>query len=98
MKPDGNCLFRAIADNLRGDAKKYKIYRRKCVYYIRNHPKKFKNFVMDHGTVKEYCKMMKKDKKWGGEVEIKALAARFKFNIMIHRVNEPSVTRIYNEP
>lgn len=90
MKSDGNCLFRAIADNLDGDAELHPYYRQEAVDYIREHPDEYVAFIEDDETVDEYCDRMEKDGKWGDQVEMNALAARFKFNIMVHQVDYPS--------
>lgn len=98
MESDGNCLFRAIADNLDGDADLFGYYRQEAVDYIREHPDDYVAFIEDDETVDEYCDRMEQDGKWGDQLEMNALAARFKFNIMVHQVDYPSTPQIFHEP
>ena len=76
---DGNCLFRAVADQLEGSESNQKKYRDNCVDYIQSHESEFKPFMEElkdksQDPFKEYCKKMRKDSTWGGQHEIKALA------------------------
>ena len=41
---------------------------------------------------------MEKDGVWGDQLEMNALAARFKFNIIVHQVDYPSTPQIFHKP
>jgi len=43
-------------------------------------------------------KKLKKDGTWGGQVEIVALAHRFKFNAIVHQVGAPNTETFVHEP
>ncbi len=42
---DGNCLFRAVADQLEGNQQNHLKYRETAVDYIQNNPELFKPFI-----------------------------------------------------
>ena len=84
MGDDGNCMFRAIADQLEGDEAKHESYRRECVGYMRDNRDKFVPFIEDDETIEQYCDTMEKDGIWGGQVEMNALANALKFNVVVH--------------
>ena len=63
---DGNCLFRAIADQFVGDEAFHKQYRRNAVAYIRENADLYVHFIEDDETIEEYCDDMAKDGTWGG--------------------------------
>ena len=66
MEADGNCLFRAIADQLEGDERKHKSYRQKAIDFILANKDDFVPFIEDDETIEEYCADMAKDAVWGG--------------------------------
>ena len=49
-------------------------------------------------TFDTYCKMVSEDGCTGGQREMNALAQRFKFNIIIHRVDKPFSKMTFIEP
>ena len=58
---DGNCLFRAIAqqlalsDPLMNSPTAYRILRRKAAYYLREHEDDFKFFLEDNVNYQSFC-------------------------------------------
>ena len=71
MLGDGNCLFRSISHQLYGTQSKYNTLRMQCVEHMRDHSNRFSQFYGD--AFDEYLTTMKRDGKWGGELEIRAM-------------------------
>ena len=66
MGDDGNCMFRAIADQLEGDEAFHVNMRVECVNYIRKNKDMYVPFIEDDETIDQYCDTMAKDSIWGG--------------------------------
>eukprot|EP00249_Psilotum_nudum_P023845 c29003_g1_i4 orf=411-1874(+) len=60
MSEDGNCLFRAIADQVYGDAEMYEESRQMCIDYMEKERDHFSQFVTESFTA--YCKRKRRDK------------------------------------
>lgn len=86
---DGNCLFRAIADQLLNDQRKHSQYREACVRFMQQNADYFSPFVVDC-TLEDYCGRMKREGRWGGNLELQAIAMCFHLNIVIHQPNAPA--------
>ena len=91
MEGDGNCLFRAVADQLEGDESMHAIYRQKTVEYILENKEMYTFFIEDDETIEEYCQDMAKDGVWGDQLEINAMANVFQFNAIVHQVDHPTL-------
>lgn len=92
IRGDGNCLFRSVADQLVGDQEMHRTYRQEAIDYILENQNTYFAFINEDQTLESYCKNMNRDSVWGGEIELNALAHRFQFNVMIHQVNNPSMS------
>ena len=55
-------------------------------------------FIEDDETIDEYCDIMAKDAVWGGQLEMNALANAYKFNVIVHQVDNPSMAQVFHEP
>jgi len=66
IEGDGNCLFRAIADQLEGDEKKHFEYRAAAVRYIKDNKDMYVPFLDEDETLEQYCNEMLQDSIWGG--------------------------------
>ncbi|KAI3647726.1 hypothetical protein MP228_007947 [Amoeboaphelidium protococcarum] len=90
VAPDGNCLFRSIQDQI-GNQYNHEELRRMAVEYIREHRDDFAPFVQDDNgdlaDFEQYCSDMAdvNRAKWGGEVEIRALAHALKRDFVIYQ-------------
>ncbi len=84
MAPDGNCLFRAVAHQVYGDADKHDALRNACCDYMLSDGQKehLENFV--DGDFNKYVEKMRKPKTWGGNLEIEAMQEMFDRAIEIH--------------
>ena len=47
---DGNCLFRAVSDQIEGTPEKYDSIRQRCVTFIEQNPDDFAPFIEDDVT------------------------------------------------
>ena len=51
---DGNCLFRALSDQLKGNEKHYSVYRQQCADYIEENKELYKFFIEDDENIEDY--------------------------------------------
>ncbi|KAH7566611.1 hypothetical protein JRO89_XS08G0200600 [Xanthoceras sorbifolium] len=86
---DGNCFFRALADQLEGDEEEHGKYRSMVVQYIVNNRETFEPFIEDEVPFDEYCQSMDKDGTWAGHMELQAASLVTRSNICIHRNMSP---------
>ncbi|KAM0039640.1 putative ubiquitinyl hydrolase 1 [Helianthus debilis subsp. tardiflorus] len=89
---DGNCFFRALADQLEGDEDVHAKYRKMVVQYIMKNRESFEPFIEDEVPFDEYCQSMEKDGTWAGNMELQAASLVTHSNICIH---QKSSTRWY---
>ncbi|KAG6471684.1 hypothetical protein ZIOFF_069130 [Zingiber officinale] len=102
---DGNCFFRALADQLHGNEDEHQKFREMVVKYImvfdtcpshpsnlvlfENHREDFEPFIEDEVPFDEYCRTMEKDGTWAGNMELQAASLVTRRNICIHRFSSP---------
>nr|BAJ53192.1 JHL03K20.1 [Jatropha curcas] len=86
---DGNCFFRALADQLEGSEEEHGKYRRMAVQYIMKNREMFEPFIEDDVPFDEYCKSMEKDGTWAGHMELQAASLVTRSNICIHQNMSP---------
>ena len=86
---DGNCFFRAIADQLEGDEEEHRKYRNAVVQYMLKNRETFEAFVEDDVPFDKYCRSMEKDGTWAGHMELQAASLVTRCNICIHRSMSP---------
>jgi len=86
---DGNCLFRAIGDQLEGNQGAHKKYRQDAIEYMLQNREDFEPFVEDDETFDDYIQEIEKDGEWGGNLELQALAMKYQFNAIVHQFNAP---------
>jgi len=91
MGGDGNCLFRAIADQLEGNEKLHKKYRQEAVKHIEDNKDMYAPFIEDDETIETYLEDIEKDGAWGSQLELQALSVVYKFNYLVHQVDNPSM-------
>ncbi|KAG8064434.1 hypothetical protein GUJ93_ZPchr0004g39025 [Zizania palustris] len=80
MAEDGNCLFRAVADQVYGDPEAYDMTRQMCVDYMERERDHFSQFMTEGFT--SYCRRKRRDKVYGNNMEIQAFAEMY--NRLIH--------------
>lgn len=82
MVEDGNCLFRAVADQVYGDTEAYDLARQMCIDYMERERDHFSQFITEGFT--SYCKRKRRDKVYGNNVEIQALSEMYNRPIHIY--------------
>ncbi|KAG8387472.1 hypothetical protein BUALT_Bualt02G0024800 [Buddleja alternifolia] len=94
MLEDGNCLFRAVADQVYGDSELYDLVRQMCIDYMERERDHFSQFITEGFT--SYCKRKRRDKSekildsamglqvYGNNMEIQALSEMYNRPIHIY--------------
>ncbi|KAG0624303.1 hypothetical protein M758_3G238300 [Ceratodon purpureus] len=82
MLEDGNCLFRAVTHLVYGDAEMYDETRQMCIDYMEKERDHFSQFVTESFTA--YCKRKRRDKVYGNNLEIQAMAEIYNRPIHIY--------------
>lgn len=75
MAEDGNCLFRAVADQVYGDAEMHGETRQMCIDYMEKEREHFSQFVTE--SFSAYCKRKRRDRVFGNDLEIQAMAEMY---------------------
>mmetsp|Transcript_511 Transcript_511/g.861 ORF Transcript_511/g.861 Transcript_511/m.861 type:complete len:290 (-) Transcript_511:2754-3623(-) len=86
---DGNCLFKAVSDQLIGSEDLHKEYRELACNYMQAHKEYFSPFVEDDWDFDDYVMKMRKEGTWGGNMELQALSLCLEVNIKIHMFGRP---------
>ncbi|KAL7066876.1 OTU-like cysteine protease family protein [Cryptosporidium serpentis] len=79
---DGNCLFRAISDQLYGNSENHEIIRSYCMDYIEINKDKFSDFIHEYPNIDSYINNKRYLGVWGDNIELQALCELY--NIPIH--------------
>jgi OTU domain-containing protein 6 len=90
IRPDGHCLFSAVADQLQqvgvslggdegGDG--YKIVRSKAAGYMEGHPGDFEGFLEE--PLQDYVEKIRDTAEWGGHLELMALSKVYGVEISV---------------
>ncbi|CAD8124836.1 unnamed protein product [Paramecium sonneborni] len=85
---DGNCLFRAIADQLTGNEENYNVYRSMAIRSLQKNQKFFSDFLPEGSSFNEYTNRMSYDGVWGGHLELQALSNSLQIDIVVHTVDK----------
>ena len=81
---DGNCLFRAFADQLHGCPHEHPSLRTLAVDFMAQHPDDFAPFMEDDELFEDYLSRMRRDKVWGGQQELVALSRAIACDVCVH--------------
>ncbi|XP_041063288.1 OTU domain-containing protein 3 isoform X1 [Carcharodon carcharias] len=86
---DGNCLFRALGDQLEGHSRNHLKHRRETVDFMIKHRQDFEPFVEDDVPFDRYVANLEKPGTFVGNDAIVAFARNNQVNIVIHQLNAP---------
>jgi len=86
---DGNCLFRALADQLDGDDHAHARHRQDVVRYITEHRADFEPFIEDDVPFTQHVQNLAQDGTYGGNDSIVAFARLHKLTVVIHQLDSP---------
>ena len=99
VEGDGNCMFRAVSDQVYGTDKHYQLIREKCMDYLVILRKFFEPYIDE--DFDDYIKVKRKNKTWGDDVELEALSEIYNRPIEIYKEsNKPLKTfheKIYEQ-
>jgi OTU domain-containing protein 3 len=97
IQGDGNCMFRAVSDQMTGTQELHEVYRVQAVDFIRTHRDDFQPFIEDDEPFEGYLSRMSRLGTWGGNLELQALSLVLEVNISIFMMGAP-VWEIQNIP
>lgn len=89
IHPDGNCMFRSVADQVKGNAEDHLSLRHAAVFFIRDNAESFKGYLqkssVEHWTVvlQQHLNIMNNYGCWGTQLELKAMASMLKVPIFV---------------
>jgi OTU domain-containing protein 3 len=87
---DGNCLFRALSDQLEGSQAHHVRIRDEVVTYMAANPDDFAPFAAIEATdFSSYCSRMRRDGVWGGHLELVAASRCFSVLVIVHQLEAP---------
>ena len=86
---DGNCFFRALADQKYGDEHRHAELREKIVATVREREAEFAPFVEDDESFDDYVARMASDGEWAGHLEVIAATSVLGYGICIHQAGSP---------
>ncbi|KAJ2391052.1 hypothetical protein GGI05_003051 [Coemansia sp. RSA 2603] len=88
MVGDGNCLFRALSDQLHGTPANYSLVRQEICDYMLDHPDDFGPFLLEEeeeGKFDDYVENMRRNGVFGGNMELVAFARRYQADVCVYQ-------------
>mmetsp|Transcript_24915 Transcript_24915/g.77571 ORF Transcript_24915/g.77571 Transcript_24915/m.77571 type:complete len:261 (+) Transcript_24915:92-874(+) len=85
IEPDGNCQFRAVADQLFGDQSRYRQVRNMAIAELEGNPEIYSNFITDDEKFADYCHRMRDEAEWGDMTTLMALAGAGSLRVIVHQ-------------
>eukprot|EP00746_Dinoflagellata_sp_MGD_P167260 gnl/MRDRNA2_/MRDRNA2_97746_c0_seq1.p1 gnl/MRDRNA2_/MRDRNA2_97746_c0~~gnl/MRDRNA2_/MRDRNA2_97746_c0_seq1.p1 ORF type:complete len:345 (+),score=79.64 gnl/MRDRNA2_/MRDRNA2_97746_c0_seq1:83-1117(+) len=100
MEADGNCLFRAFADQILGDSEEHMQFRDECCDYMEEHAGDFEVFHADEDfedseSFQDYVQHMRSPCRWGSQLEMMALCQRHVVNAIVHQAGRPPYEMVF---
>ncbi|KAM8788700.1 OTU domain-containing protein 3 isoform 2-T2 [Rhynchonycteris naso] len=86
---DGNCLFRALGDQLEGHSRNHLKHRQETVDYMIKQREDFEPFVEDDIPFEKHVASLAKPGTFAGNDAIVAFARNHQLNVVIHQLNAP---------
>jgi len=86
---DGNCLFRALTDQLYGNSNDHLLHRTQVVSYMRQHRDDFEPFVEDDISFDAHLSSLAENGTFAGNDSIVAFARKHNLTVVIHQLNKP---------
>lgn len=86
---DGNCLFRALGDQLDGSAEDHLRHRQSVVDFIRRNREDFEPFVEDDNSFSSHLASLEESGTFGGNDSIVAFARLHDLTVVLHQLNKP---------
>ncbi|KAI5612270.1 OTU domain-containing protein 3 [Silurus asotus] len=89
VQGDGNCLFRALADQLEGHSQGHLRLRQETVRYMTSHRQDFEPFVEDNVPFTKHVSDLAEPGTFAGNDAIVAFARSQQVKVVIHQLNAP---------
>lgn len=86
---DGNCLFRALGDQLEGHSRGHLQLRQETVHYMTSHRQDFEPFVEDDVPFEQHLSNLSQSGTFAGNDAIVAFARSQQVKVVIHQLNTP---------
>ncbi|XP_056130624.1 OTU domain-containing protein 3 [Lampris incognitus] len=86
---DGNCLFRALGDQLEGHSRGHLRLRQETVQYMMSHRQDFEPFVEDDVPFAQHLSNLAQPGTFAGNDAIVAFARSRQLKVVIHQLNTP---------
>ncbi|KAM9344042.1 OTU domain-containing protein 3 [Pholidichthys leucotaenia] len=86
---DGNCLFRALGDQLEGHSRDHLWLRQETVEYMKSHRQDFEPFVEDDVPFTQHLSNLSQPGTFAGNDAIVAFARSQQVKVVIHQLNTP---------
>ncbi|KAM3923906.1 OTU domain-containing protein 3 isoform 2-T2 [Leptodactylus fuscus] len=86
---DGNCLFRALGDQMEGHSRNHLTHRQETVDYMVKHRDDFEPFVEDDVPFDRHVENLAQPGTFAGNDAIVAFARNNQVNVVIHQLNNP---------
>ncbi|XP_030624954.1 OTU domain-containing protein 3 isoform X2 [Chanos chanos] len=86
---DGNCLFRALGDQLEGHSQNHLRLRQETVQYMMSHRQDFEPFVEDDVPFTQHLSNLSQPGTFAGNDAIVAFARSHQLKVVIHQLNAP---------
>lgn len=86
---DGNCLFRALGDQLEGHSRAHLRLRQETVDYMKSHRQDFEPFVEDDVPFQQHLSNLSQPGTFAGNDAIVAFARSQQVKVVIHQLNTP---------
>ncbi|CAK5270915.1 unnamed protein product [Mycena citricolor] len=80
---DGNCLFRALSDQLYGTPSRHPQLRQDICNWIAHHKSRYEPFVEDERGIDEHLRCMRENATYGGHMELSAFAHLMRRNVKV---------------
>ena len=95
----GNCLFRAVAHQIYGDANRHLEIRRTGIQYLQNNPDQFiESAVVGNTSWSEYINNMSMDGTWGDHIILQAIAETMNLRIHVIESSQKILIKIRFRP
>ena len=86
IEADGNCQFRALADQLfDGDQERYAECRAAAINQLRSEPDRYREFITEDWET--YVSRMENDGEWGDNITLQAAAHHYKVTVHLYSAN-----------
>jgi len=90
MPGDGNCLFRALSDQIAGSSRNHLDHRRAVVQYMKEYRGDFEPFVEDDVPCDKYVQRLAQAGTFAGNDAIVAFSRLHNVSVVIHQLNTPA--------